>query len=331
MAGTVVACDSPNAFPLSAGRTLWLFGDSFVSLIEPPLRSTARLPRNTIAIQTGNDPLTATMTSAWNALSASTPSAFFPSVGTNWYWPGHGIRLTEGPLVVFLTAVRSTPGIGLGFAVSGYALAVIDKPDAAPSGWRVRIVDGPALPFDALPATAVVRDGDQIVALAIPTQGSKRGLLVRYSASALASGNLSTAQWWTGSITGWVPTVSVGPSGPTAVMDDAGAESSVHWDAPHNVFVHVASYGFGATTIGVRTAPTITGPWSAPITVYRPPESDGAQPFVYAAKAHPTLSGPNGDLVVTYVANSFTIADLFTANGSRTLYWPRMTAVHFNR
>ncbi|MBL0170326.1 MAG: DUF4185 domain-containing protein [Gemmatimonadaceae bacterium] len=323
--------DAALTIPLSSGRTLWLFGDSFVSAGEPPVRSTARLPRNTIAVQTGNDPVTATMAFAWNQTNASSPTAFFPGVGTNWYWPGHGLRLTEGPLVVFLTSVRSTPGIGLGFVVSGYALAVIDNPDAEPGAWHVRMVDGPSLPFDAIPATAVVRDGDQVVALAVPTQGTKRGLLVRYSAGALASGNLSAAQWWTGPTTGWQPTTAVGTSGPTAVMDDAGAECSIHWDAQRHVFVHVASYGFGATTIGLRTAPAITGPWTAPMTVYRPPESDAAQPFVYAAKAHPTLTGPGGDLLVTHVANSFTFADLLSVSGQRTLYWPRMTAVHFSR
>ena len=323
--------DGALSVPLSAGRTLWLFGDSFVSLIDPPARATARLPRNTIAIQTGADPRSATMSFAWNQSSASIPTSFFPDVGGSWYWPGHGIRLTEGPLVVFLTAVRPTPGIGLGFAVSGYALAVIDNPDVAPAAWHVRIVAGPTLPFDAIPATAVLRDGDWIVALAVPTVGNKRGLLARYPASALASGNLSTAQWWAGDARGWVATTDVGVSGPTAVMDDAGAECSLHWDAQRGLFVHVASYGFGATTIGLRSSPTLTGPWSAPVTVYRPPESDLSQPFVYAAKAHPELTGANGDLLMTYVANSFTLADLLTANGQRTLYWPRMAVMHFNR
>lgn len=194
----------------------------------------------------------------------------------------------------------------------------------------MRIVDGPALPFDATPATAVVRDGDQIVALAIPTQGTKAGLLVRYAASALARGDLTGAQWWAGATRGWVATAAVGSAGPTPVMDDAGAECSMHWDATRSVYVHVASYGFGATTIGLRTARALTGPWSAAVTVLRPPESDGATPFVYAAKAHPELRGPNGDLLVTYVANSFQYADLFTVVGQRTLYWPKMVAVHLS-
>ena len=323
--------DAAISIELSNARTLWLFGDSFVSLVTPATRTNAKLPRNTIAIQSGRDPTTSTMTFAWNALNASTPTSFFPDVGTNWYWPGGGLRFVEGPLAVFLTAVRSTPGIGLGFTVSGYALAVIDNPDASPNAWRVRIVDGPALPFDATPATAVVRVGDNVVALAVPQNGSKRGFLVRYAASALIAGTLTGAQWWMGDARGWVATSSVGAGGPAAVMDDAGAECSLHFDSAHNLFVHVASYGFGATTIGMRTAPAITGPWSTPTTVYRPPESDAAAPFVYAGKAHPMLAAPAGDLLVTYVANSFTFADLLTANGQRTLYWPRFAALHFNR
>ena len=323
--------DAALTIPLSAGRTLWLFGDSFVSVVEPPARNTARLPRNTIAIQVGDDPLTATMSFAWGQSQGVTPTSFFPDAGGRWYWPGHGIRLSEGPLVVFLTTVRSTPGVGLGFAVAGYALALIDNPDAAPSAWRVRIIDGPSLPFDAIPATAVVRDGDQIVALAVPTLGAKRGLLVRYPSAALARGDLSTAQWWAGATRGWIAAAAVGTGGPSSVMDDAGAECSLHWDAQRNVFVHVASYGFGASTIGMRTATALTGPWSAPVTVYRPPESDAAQPFVYAAKAHPTLTGPSGDLLVTYIANSLQFNDLLTASGQRALYWPRMVAVHFGK
>ncbi len=71
-----------------------------------------------------------------------------------------------------------------------------------------------------------------------------------------------------------------------------------------------------------------TGPWSSPIVVYRPPESDGPRPFVYAAKAHPELAGPHAaDLVVTYATNSFDFWDLFARQGACSLYWPRFVLV----
>ena len=62
--------------------------------------------------------------------------------------------------------------------------------------------------------------------------------------------------------------------------------------------------------------------------MYRPPESNGPRPFVYAAKAHPELVGPEAaDLVVTYATNSFEFDDLFTPQGARALYWPRFVLV----
>ena len=60
--------------------------------------------------------------------------------------------------------------------------------------------------------------------------------------------------------------------------------------------------------------------------VYRPPESDGPRPFVYAGKAHPELTGADG-LLVTYVANTFDPKQLMTPDGERTLYWPHFAVI----
>ena len=316
--------DAALSIPLSSDRTLWLFGDSFVATTPAHLRREAIMVRNTIAVQTGRDPRTAAMAFAWNT-ERGTPSAFFPSGATEWYWPGHGIRLAEGPLVVFLFRLAPTPGEGLGFRATGYAVAVIDNPDDAPSTWRPRITDAPAVPFDAIPATAVVRDGEHIVAVAIRDQGTHAAALARYPVAALAKGDVASGEWWAGEPKGWVRADRLGPDGPTLVIEDAGAECSLHWEKRLKRFVHVATYGFGATEIGVRTAPALTGPWTAPRIAYRPPESDGPRPFVYAAKAHPELDGPSpDDLLITYATNSFDFAELVSPEGQRRLYWPRV-------
>jgi len=318
--------DAALSVPLGGERTLWLFGDSFIATSDRALRSESRMIRNSIAIQQGRDPRSASLRFHWRGDQAS-PESFFPEQGDRWYWPGHGIRLSEGPLVIFLFTLIATPGQDLGFATVGHAVAVIDDPDAAVDTWQPRIRDIPSPGFDALPATALVADGDHIVALAIRQHGTHAGALVRYPASGLAAGRLEEAEWWAGEARGWVHETSLGPEGPAFVLDDAGAECSLHRDERSGWFVHVASYGFGATTIGVRTAPALTGPWSAPRMIYRPPESDGPRPAVYAAKAHPQLAGPDAaDLVITYATNSFDFADLFTPRGARELYWPRFVA-----
>ena len=61
----------------------------------------------------------------------------------------------------------ATPGEGLGFRNDGYALAVIPDPDANPLTWELRIAPGPELPFDAIPATTLVRDGAHVTGLAL--------------------------------------------------------------------------------------------------------------------------------------------------------------------
>lgn len=327
-----LGADGALSVPLANERTLWLFGDTFVATSKAGLRSESEMVRNTVAIQTGDDPRSATMTFHWRQDSDGTPASFFPENGERWYWPGHGVRLDEGPLVLFLYAIIEKPGEGLGFANAGYAIAVIDNPDASPDRWNPRLVEATPGVFDVVPATAVVRDGDYIIAVAIRQEGTHAGALVRFATAQLAQGDISHAEWWAGEKRGWVSEDSLGVDGPAFVLDDAGSECSLHWDDRTGSFVHIASYGFGASTIGMRTAPELTGPWSSPGVVYRPPESDGPRPFVYAAKAHPELVGPgNADLVLTYATNSFEFGNLFTPEGASSLYWPRFVVVQMKK
>jgi len=327
-----LGADGALSVRLSNGRILWLFGDTFVATSTANVRSESKIVRNSVAIQTGNDPRTGLVAFKWGQETDGSPASFFLEHGQRFYWPGHGIRLDEGPLVIFLYALVATPGEGLGFESVGYAIAVIDNPDASLQAWKPRVVDAKANTFDAVPATAVVQDNGYVVALAIRQQGTHAGALVRYPVASLAQGDVATAEWWAGDALGWVPASLLGEDGPAFVLDDAGSECSLHWDTRTRSFIHVASYGFGATTIGLRTAPALTGPWSSPVVVYRPPESDGPRPFVYAAKAHPELAGPDtADLVVTYATNSFEFADLLTQEGERTLYWPRFVVVRVGK
>lgn len=323
-----LGADAALSVSLSEGRILWLFGDTFVATSNAQVRSESEMVRNTVAIQMGDDPRNASITFHWRHDSDGSPASFFPERGERWFWPGHGIRLDDGPLVIFLYGTVATPGQGLGFAHAGYAVAVIDNPDAPAETWEPRIVDASPDAFDAVPATALVRDGAHVVAVAIRQAGTHAGALVRYPVTSLAQGDVTTAEWWAGEDRGWVAASLIGEQGPAFVLDDAGAECSVHWDTRTRSFIHVASYGFGASTIGLRNAAALTGPWSAPVVVYRPPESDGPRPFVYAAKAHPELVGPDpADLVVTYATNSFEFGDLLTQEGARSLYWPRFVVV----
>ncbi|MFO0894914.1 MAG: DUF4185 domain-containing protein [Phycisphaerales bacterium] len=320
--------DAAYSIPLGDGRTLWLFGDTFVARAPGGTRRESVMVRNTVAVQHGPDPRSAKMEFAWGRRGDGSPAAFFPDEGGRGYWPGHGLRVEHGPLVVFLYAVVNTPGVGLGFAGDGWSLAVVQHPERPPAEWAPRIIRQQVPAWGAVPSTAVVLQGEWVVCLAIGQEASHAGMLVRWPLAALAAGETRGAEWWTGPVRGWVPQADVGPGGPAVVMDDAGSECSIHRDPQVRQWVHTSTLGFGATSVGIRTAPELTGPWSPPVVIHRPRESQGEHPFVYAAKAHPELTAPQaGALVITYATNSFTFADLFTDRGQAELYWPRVVVL----
>ena len=125
--------DGANSTPLGDGRMFWSFEDTFIATSEAHTRQRSTMIRNSVAIQTGNDPLTAKMSFYWGQSADGSPASFFPEDGEIWYWTGGAILLDEGPLISFLHRTKSTPGVGLGFANVGYALAIISNPDQPPS------------------------------------------------------------------------------------------------------------------------------------------------------------------------------------------------------
>jgi hypothetical protein len=321
-----LGADGAYSIDLGSGRSLWLFGDTFVATdAATARRSGSSMPRNTVAIQDGRDPTTATMRFFWGRSATGKPASFFPDGPDTWVWPGAGLRLPDGPLIVFLSVERATPGQGLGFASAGWRIAIVDDPDDDPPRWAPRYLDPAPAVFDAIVGSSVILDGAHLVALA-PRADTHAGQLARFLTSDLLGGVLAP-EWWAGGARGWVAEPALGGA-PAVVMDDAGSEASLQHldlvDGTGATWIHVASRGFGKTTIAVRRAPALTGPWSAPTDAFTPPESNGTEPFVYAAKAHSELSaGDPAELVATYATNSFTFADLLTDQGMESLYWPR--------
>lgn len=323
--------DAAYSISLTKDRSVWLFGDSFIATGNEKNRRSAKFVRNTIAIQSGADPGTASMRFFWKESGSREPASFFEEGDDFWYWPAGGARAADGTLLIFLHKVEVRDG-GLGFAIAGYSIAKVANPDAPPDQWRVELHDALSPGFDAVPACAMPGEDGGVLAIAVRQSGIHAGMLMRYGADDIASGSFAFPEWWTGDEAGWVSARGLGTNRPSIVIDDAGAECSLHFDRPAGVFVHVASYGFGASDIGMRTSISATGPWSDPALVYHPPESDAVQPFVYAGKAHPELGKPNkNELLITYAANSFEPKDLLTLQGEASLYWPRVVRVRLKR
>jgi len=314
-----LGADAAFSVDLGGERVLWLFGDSFVDADAPGARGErgrARLVRNSIAVQDGLDPSAASIAFVWGP----GPSSWMPEAGERWFWPGHGFREPGGPLVLFWTRLRPAPGEGLGFRAEGWKAVAVDDPDAPPGEWAWRELASPPLPEGLVAAQGWCRAGDAWIGLAVREPGDHAGFALRLPAAAARRADLGALELWSGGR--WTPVGQAAADAPA--VEDAGPELSLHVDEASGDWVHVRSLGFGATSVGLSTAPRPTGPWSEPRVVYRPPESDAPDAFVYAAKAHPELRG--ADLVLTYAASSFDFARLVA---DRSLYYPRFVRVSF--
>lgn len=294
-----LGADDAYSIDLGGDRVLWLFADTFIATSAAQVRGESKLIRNSVAVQTGRDPSTASVEFAWGEVGG--PSSFFPESGDVWYWPGDGERVGDG-LLIFLMAVEKAEG-GLGFAVVGSDAVWIADADAPPATWSPVTVGTFRDPGQVPGSASVLVEGDYLYAFTDVEAGAA---LLRWPLAAIGPSALPEPEVLT----------------PRPVLTDTQVEFTVHHDAARDLYVQIQSEGFGATDLAYRTAPALTGPWSGPTVFHRPPESDGPNGFVYAGKGHPELTG--ADLAVTYVANSFEFADLFN---DPSLYYPRFVRV----
>ena len=312
--------DDAYSVPLGGDRVLWLFGDTFVARPGSPTRVGSAFIRNSVAVQTGLDPLTATMDFAWRG-SVDEPADFVagegPGSGAEWLWPGHGV-CHDGRLLLFFMACDLPPGgdpddpLGISFRVTGWRAVTVDNPGDPPAAWRVEpVVDGPDTAGSVLGAATLVDDG----ALYLWAYRAGHALLARTEVARAVTGDLGELRWWAGA--DWVDDAALA----VPALDPAVTEFTVH-RAPDGglVLVDVHPVTEPSAAVCVRRATSPTGPWTERMPAYPIPEAVRADAFVYAGKAHPELSRPGEGLVVTYASNGRELAPLYA---DESLYYPR--------
>jgi hypothetical protein len=312
-----LGADVASTVDLGGGRILWLFGDTWIDPTGAGTRRGARMVSNSVAVQTGTDPTTASMVFSWGRKADGSPDASFPDRDGESLWFGNGVRVADRLVLFFARTVRGT-GAGLGFESVGWTAIMVENPDDEPSAWRVRTLETPATPLGILVGfAAVVRLGEHVYALGSQNPVQSHPIFAaRWTAEAVRRGDLRQPEWWAGDRVGWIPDSSRVQRWP--LFENGQSELSVHLDPVSQRFIAVHSSGFGPADVVLRAAPALTGPWSAPRMVYRPPEYYRPKVMIYAAKAHPELTG--ADLVLTYATNTFEFAEQLT---DTLIYYPR--------
>ncbi len=311
-----LGADCASSVNLGDGRTLWLFGDTWIDPSDKPTRQGARMVSNSVAVQTGTDPAMADIAFHWGKADHGEPEAFVPDRGDERLWPGNGVRVGDR-LVLFFSRTITTD-TGLGFDSVGWAAVMVENPDAEPSQWRVRSLESPSNPLGIMVGfAAVIRLDEHVYALGSQNPVKSHPIYAaRWTTEEVRRGHLMNPEWWAGERIGWVPESSGAARWP--LFENGQSELSVHADSDTQRFLAVHTKGFGAADVMMRAAPSLTGPWTAPQMVYRPPEYRRPNVMIYAAKAHPHLTG--ADLVLTYARNTFEFAEHLTDSST---YYPR--------
>ena len=311
-----VGGDGASSVDLGDGRILWLFGDSWIDSTGQRTRQGARMVSNSVAVQVGADPATALIGFYWGRAGDGSPAAFIPDEGDERHWFGNGVRVGDR-LLLFLNRVRSAD-TGLGFESAGWTAWMVDNPDAEPSTWRMARLATPPNPLGALVGfSAVLRLGGHVYAFGSQDPVKSHPIfVVRWPVQQARQGALSNPEWWAGERLGWVPDSSAAPRQP--IFENGQSELTVHADEATERFLAVQTQGFGPAYVMMRAALALTGPWSEPKMMYRPSEYHRPNVMIYAAKAHPELTG--ADLVLTYATNTFQFAEQLT---DPLIYYPR--------
>jgi hypothetical protein len=291
--------DGATSVGLPDGRTLWLFGDSFLGTVTPyGSRSTdTPMVRDAAVVQAG-----ATLSTL---LGAGGTSLFDTGVTDEWYWPA-AATVEGGAVRVFLWRYAKAGDGPWGFQYTSTWIATLSLPDLAVTG----IVP---LEMRGLPVawgTTTMDDGPWTYIYGVEDHQSTKYALV---ARARRDDLLGAWEFFTG--TGW----STDPWASSRIFDQVSSLFTVL--RTQQGYALVSSEGMFGRRIFSWWAPTPTGPWLDRSTLYTTPQS-GRRTFTYNAVAHPELRGDR--LLISYSVNSFDPWDVY-ANAAN--YRPRFIRV----
>ncbi|MDI6783710.1 MAG: DUF4185 domain-containing protein [bacterium] len=323
--------DGAYSVPLSDKVTLWLYSDTWIGGIVNGKHHGGTIINNSIALQQGKDPRTASLKFYWRKDKKGKPIAFFiPRDGNGWFWLQAGIKVDK-KLYVFLSQIVKTEGDQnsiWNFKGVGTWLAEIANPLDNPLKWRIKQYKVPFGQFDGNSTfffgAAVLKDKQYLYIYGCKDEPSqwiagRNMILARVPAKKIMKFN----QWRFYHNGNWVSN----PAQCSYLFNGIAPEYSVNYLPYLNQYVCIYTELGMSNRIMMRTAPKPVGPWSQATSIYLCPEySWNSTYFCYAAKAHPELTESADELIITYVCNSF---DFWQMVGDSRIYFPRYLKLKF--
>ena len=321
--------DGAYSVAMADDVTLWLYSDTWIGDVIEGKHKDATMINNTIALQRGKDPATASVKFFWQTAKDGKPAAFIrPTDEKGWFWIFDGI-VADGKLYLFLVQIIKTNEKDVfGFKHVETWLGEVENPYDDPSAWRIRQYKIPYGRYskdgNLFFGSAVMRDGDFIYIYGANEDWSKgmsgRSMIVaRVPYKKIAD----FEQWRFYSDGQWLP----GMTGISRLFNGAATEYSVCYQPAIKKYVVVYTENGMSENVLMRLSPTPVGPWSSAYKVFECPEVEWHKTyFCYAAKAHPEISELN-ELIVTYVCNS---SDFWQMAADASIYRPRFVKIKFD-
>ena len=322
--GTSLAVPTPT----SPQRVLWLFGDTLTgSTRANGSRIIDAMPRNSVGLINVSaagkvmGPMAHFVRSDPHQPQHAgffTPPANFPD---QWYWPTVACYVQD---TIFVFALRMGPHPDPLFPFETIAVDVLalgNTNDNNALNWNVeRSASIPHVNNSFVLSSAASAPDEGYVYL-LGTGAAGAAILSRLTAADLVQLNLNNMEFLVAS-QAWVP---FSPAlAPAALFANGPSEATLQFHPYLQQWLVVIVNTFQSSSVALRLAPSVTGPWTIATPVYPIPSAFLQGAFCYAGKAHPELVATAAEIILTYMCNTPSLAGLVDRPD---LYVPRVVRV----
>ena len=291
--------DATYSVDLENGKTLWMFGDSFIDQVsEDGSRPSFRLIRNAMVLQDGDEMIT------YHSGTSVNPSAYAkPPEENDWYWPGDG-TVVNGKLYLFMHGFGTGGGGMWDFFRTSIDLLAIDIETMEIEN-NQRLFDDPMISWGA----AILEDDDYTYVYGVKAINLDKYLYVSRTNADL------TDPWEYYDGADWVTDASQA----SQIFDGVSEQFSVWKDGGSYYFL--TQHHVLGREIYIYNAEEPQGSFEEGKTLYCTPET-GGNIFTYNAFAHPHVYSDS--LLVSYNINSFDFNDLLESADNYRPYFVRV-------
>lgn len=303
----VTGADGEYSVLLPDGRTVWIFGDSFLGTVKPDRSREKRTPwfiRNSMAVQEGDS-----LRSFYNVIDGWESSLVIPpgapkgklfSEDTLWYWPGDGF-IENGKLKVFMSQFNQAVKGDWGFRWQSANIATFSLPDI-----KLEKIDHFSYPgTNEIHWGHAVCDGDKKFTYIYGAEDKSKNLYV-----ARAPKGDITAPWEFFTGKEWMKDSKL--AGPMLAIQ--GSEQFSVFKIKNKYVLLVQEGGFMSGEIcSYYSDSPYTGWKNRKVLCHTQLPDDVVSTknlFAYNSLAHPQFI-ENGELLISSCINSFVVEDVF--------------------